>query len=61
MKSDQCMRCKHYWGAGRCDAYQETPIPYDIISGRHMHTSVFEGDKGIRFELDDKYKGASDD
>ena len=46
----QCIRCNHYWGEGRCDAFPNG-IPEKIISGDYDHSKEHEGDNGIKFEL----------
>ena len=54
MISYQCITCKHYWGVGKCDAYEEQ-IPDAILTGEHDHIEPYEGDNGIQFEpVDDK-------
>lgn len=45
----QCISCKHYWGVGKCDAFQEQ-IPRDILSGEYNHDEPYPGDNGIQFE-----------
>ena len=47
--SYQCILCDHYWGNGKCDAY-EKQIPKEILSGNHDHIKPFKGDNGIRFK-----------
>ena len=35
----QCQNCRHYYGALRCEAYPETPIPTDFITGEAEHNT----------------------
>lgn len=58
--SNQCERCKHYWGAQHCDAFQEG-IPDEIVKGLFVHDKAYLGDKGVRFEIDPIYKTEEDD
>jgi hypothetical protein len=46
----QCRKCKHLrLGSFACDAFPKK-IPYDILVGKHDHTSPYLGDSGILFE-----------
>jgi len=45
----QCISCKHYWGVGKCSAFEEQ-IPDEILRGDFNHTKPYEGDHGIQFE-----------
>lgn len=52
--STQCARCRHFWGGGACDAFQQG-IPIVIMLGDFDHQSAYPnerypGDNGIRFE-----------
>lgn len=51
--SPSCNHCRHYRrrlaGPATCDAFPEG-IPREILTARHMHTSPYPGDHGIRFE-----------
>jgi len=43
-----CWRCVHFQGL-QCAAFPER-IPLDILNGRHLHKTPYEGEKdGIRF------------
>lgn len=53
MMTVQCITCQHYWGAGKCDAFEEG-IPEQIASGEYDHTEPHKGDKGIQFEPADE-------
>ena len=45
----QCQMCTHYWGDGKCEAYEDQ-IPKNIIRGEHDHRDEYKDDNGIRFE-----------
>jgi len=44
----QCPQCKHFWGDGKCDAFEKN-IPVVILRGEHDHTTPYKGDNGIRY------------
>lgn len=51
----QCAWCKHYYRdrtkpGTHCSAFPDTPIPNDIIQGRHDHREAYPGDHGVRWE-----------
>lgn len=55
MQSYQCLICKHYIGAGYCEAFVDG-IPDEIMTGKIDHIQAYEGDQGIRFELDEDFR-----
>jgi len=60
LQSLQCLKCKHYIGAGYCEAFPDG-IPSEVMSGKFEHTKPYPGDNGIQFELDDDFKDLTDD
>ncbi|MCW8858054.1 MAG: hypothetical protein OQJ95_11870 [Kangiella sp.] len=54
MQSYQCLICKHYIGVGYCAAFEDG-IPAEIMTGKFDHHKAYEGDQGIRFELDEVF------
>ncbi len=55
MQSYQCLICKHYIGVGYCAAFGDG-IPAEIMTGQFDHGQAYEGDQGIRFELDEAFE-----
>ena len=51
--SPMCNRCAHHLGAARCAAFPER-IPNAILDGEHDHREPYLGDRGIRFEAEQK-------
>ena len=45
----QCIQCEHYWGDGKCAAFQKG-IPLEIWRGDNNHTKPYKGDNDIQFE-----------
>jgi hypothetical protein len=54
-----CIYCKHFRGAGAralvCDAFPDG-IPQSIVESAVDHREPVEGDHGIRFEPDEKFR-----
>ena len=51
-----CGFCIHkHSGAATCDAYT-SGIPDDFLRGKKQHTQAVDGDNGIVFEVNEKYR-----
>ncbi len=55
MQSTQCLSCSNYFAALTCRAFPDG-IPAEIVTGRFDHTQPYEGDHGVRFELDPNWE-----
>ena len=45
----QCLRCKHWNGKGRCEAFPDG-IPHEILTDEFDHKEPYPGDNGTQFE-----------
>ena len=47
--NERCRSCRHYTGAGECEAFPDGIID-TIRSGKEDHSKHVDGDRGFKFE-----------